>query len=92
MAPDTMQKCFQLALVVEDKIKRRGEQNNRERGGINFRGTGGFGGKNTPFKMVILTSKSPMESSITRMEDLEKEEGHLEGVGKETKAEDLVFS
>lgn len=43
-------------------------------------------------KMVILTSKSPMESSIIRMEALEDEEDLLVGVGKETKAEDLVFS
>lgn len=50
MAPDTMHKCFQLALRVEDKIKRSGEQNNRGRGGRNFRGRGGFGRRNVPFK------------------------------------------
>ena len=32
LSPNTIGKCYQLALKVEDKIKRRQENNNRSRG------------------------------------------------------------
>ncbi|XP_057818140.2 uncharacterized protein LOC131031119 [Cryptomeria japonica] len=43
LAPDIVHKCFQLALRIEDKIRRRGEQNQKSRGGKKFRGRGSFG-------------------------------------------------
>lgn len=42
LTPNTIHKCFPLALRVEDKIKRRNEQNQKFRGGRSFRGRGTF--------------------------------------------------
>lgn len=40
LSPNTVAKCYQLALKVEEKIKRRQENNNRGRGRQPFRGRG----------------------------------------------------
>ena len=42
LAQDTLGKCFQLALKVEEKLKRKSEQQQGERSGRNERGRGNF--------------------------------------------------
>ena len=43
LTPDSVHKCFQLALRAEEKFKRRHEQQQKQRGGRSFRGRGTFG-------------------------------------------------
>lgn len=50
LSPDTVAKCYQLALKVEEKIKRRQENNNRSRGIQPFRGRGTFRGRRPNFQ------------------------------------------
>lgn len=42
--PESVHKCFQMALRIEEKQKRRGEHNNRGKG-TSFRGKGRFNGR-----------------------------------------------
>ena len=42
LAPDTLGKWFQLALKVEEKLKRKGDQQQGGRSGRNDRGRGNF--------------------------------------------------
>ncbi|XP_059068892.1 uncharacterized protein LOC131859313 [Cryptomeria japonica] len=44
--PRTVDECFQMALRAEEKLRRRGDQNYRGKGGRNNRGRRNFGGRN----------------------------------------------
>ena len=50
MSPNTVAKCYQLALKVEEKIKRRQDNNNKGRGRQPFRGRGTFRGRSPNFQ------------------------------------------
>jgi len=43
---ETVEKCFQVALRAKEKLKRKGEQQSRGRGGRNFRGGDSFEDRN----------------------------------------------
>lgn len=67
LSPDTVRKCYQIALREDKKIKRKSNQSVRGRGiGNNFKGKGKFGGRGQPYKGQGESSSSEQGGSNFR--------------------------